>query len=178
MNDEDSRRRRGIRDGDRLDRRRRRYAHHSFAMFDSVAAQAHRGPSHGVELQQPAQLADRAGAGRRRRDDTWSFEGAAIVHAARQGVNGKSYVKGENVRIVMHRYATAATPARCASSSRRTARSRARTTASATRTRCTRAGRRRAGSRREAPRHAPNCGLTSPPIGFPRLGRGYIMKLN
>ena len=33
---------------------------------------------------------------------TWSFEGAAIVHAARQGVNGKSYVKGENVRIVMH----------------------------------------------------------------------------
>jgi hypothetical protein len=33
---------------------------------------------------------------------TWSFEGAAIVHAARQGVNGKSYAKGEHVRIVMH----------------------------------------------------------------------------
>jgi len=33
---------------------------------------------------------------------TWSFEGAAIVHAARQGVNGTSYVKGEKVRVVMH----------------------------------------------------------------------------
>ena len=33
---------------------------------------------------------------------TWSFEGAAIVHAARQGVNGTTYKKGENVRVVMH----------------------------------------------------------------------------
>ena len=33
---------------------------------------------------------------------TWSFEGAAIVHAARQGVNGTTYRKGEKVRVVMH----------------------------------------------------------------------------
>ena len=40
-------------DGDRFGCRRRN-AHHSFAMFDSGAAQAHRGPGDGVELQQPA----------------------------------------------------------------------------------------------------------------------------
>ena len=33
---------------------------------------------------------------------TWSFEGAAIVHAARQGVNGTTYKKGEKLRVVMH----------------------------------------------------------------------------
>ena len=33
---------------------------------------------------------------------TWSFEGAAIVHAARQGVNGTTYKKGEKIRVVMH----------------------------------------------------------------------------
>ena len=33
---------------------------------------------------------------------TWSFEGAAIVHAARQGVNGTTYRRGEKVRVVMH----------------------------------------------------------------------------
>jgi hypothetical protein len=32
---------------------------------------------------------------------TWSFEGAAIVHAARQGVNGLTYKRGENVRVIM-----------------------------------------------------------------------------
>jgi len=32
---------------------------------------------------------------------TWSFEGAAPVHAARQGVNGTTFRKGEHVRVVM-----------------------------------------------------------------------------
>jgi hypothetical protein len=32
---------------------------------------------------------------------TWSFEGAARVHAARQGVTGNTFRKGELVRVVM-----------------------------------------------------------------------------
>ena len=78
------------------------YAHHSFAMFDSsqhkliegdVTEWNYNNPHSWLIVQAPG--ADGAMT-------TWSFEGAAIVHAARQGVNGKSYVKGENVRIVMH----------------------------------------------------------------------------
>jgi hypothetical protein len=32
---------------------------------------------------------------------TWSFEGAAPMHAARQGVSGSTFRKGEAVRVVM-----------------------------------------------------------------------------
>jgi hypothetical protein len=78
------------------------YAHHSFAMFDSsqhrliegvVSEWNYNNPHSWLIVQAPG--ADGAMT-------TWSFEGAAIVHAARQGVNGKSYAKGEHVRIVMH----------------------------------------------------------------------------
>src|SRR5688572_33077100 len=78
------------------------YAHHSFAMFDEsqhrliegvVSEWNYNNPHSWLIVQAPG--ADGAMT-------TWSFEGAAIVHAARQGVNGKSYVKGERVRIVMH----------------------------------------------------------------------------
>jgi hypothetical protein len=31
---------------------------------------------------------------------TWSFEGAAVVHAARQGVNGATFKKGEHVKVI------------------------------------------------------------------------------
>ena len=77
-------------------------AHHSFAMFDSsqhklivgeVSEWNYNNPHSWLIVQAPG--ADGAMT-------TWSFEGAAIVHAARQGVNGKSYTKGERVRIVMH----------------------------------------------------------------------------
>lgn len=76
--------------------------HHSFAMFDSsqhrliegtVAEWNYNNPHSWLIVEAPG--ADGA-------PTTWSFEGAAIVHAARQGVNGKTYVKGEKVRIVMH----------------------------------------------------------------------------
>jgi len=78
------------------------YAHHSFAMFDEsqhrliegvVSEWNYNNPHSWLIVQAPS--ADGAMT-------TWSFEGAAIVHAARQGVNGKSYAKGEHVRIVMH----------------------------------------------------------------------------
>jgi hypothetical protein len=78
------------------------YAHHSFAMFDSsqhrliegvVTEWNYNNPHSWLIVEAPG--ADGAAT-------TWSFEGAAIVHAARQGVNGKSYAKGEKVRIVMH----------------------------------------------------------------------------
>lgn len=80
--DDDPRRGRGIGDGDRLGLGAA-YAHHSFAMFDSS--------QHRLIVQAPG--ADGAMT-------TWSFEGAAIVHAARQGVNGKSCAKGEKIRIM------------------------------------------------------------------------------
>ena len=77
------------------------FAHHSFAMFDlsehrliegQVTEWNFNNPHSWLHVQAP----DANGV-----MQTWSFEGAAIVHAARQGVNGKSYSKGENVRIVM-----------------------------------------------------------------------------
>ena len=77
-------------------------AHHSFAMFDAsqhklivgqVTEWNYNNPHSWLVVQAPG--ADGAMT-------TWSFEGAAIVHAARQGVNGKSYAKGEQVRVVMH----------------------------------------------------------------------------
>jgi hypothetical protein len=76
-------------------------AHHSFAMFDStkhklvegeVAEWNYNNPHSWLHVQAP----DANGEMK-----TWSFEGAAIVHAARQGVNGTTYRKGEKVRVVM-----------------------------------------------------------------------------
>lgn len=76
-------------------------AHHSFAMFDlsqqrliegEVTEWNYNNPHSWLQIQAP----DANGEMK-----TWSFEGAAVVHAARQGVNGNTYRKGEKVRIVM-----------------------------------------------------------------------------
>jgi len=76
-------------------------AHHSFAMFDSSQHQLVEGtvtewnynnPHSWLHIQAP----DANGELK-----TWSFEGAAIVHAARQGVNGTTYKHGEHVKVVM-----------------------------------------------------------------------------
>jgi hypothetical protein len=76
-------------------------AHHSFAMFDlsqqrliegQVTQWNYNNPHSWLHVQAP----DANGEMK-----TWSFEGAAVVHAARQGVNGNTYRKGEKVRIVM-----------------------------------------------------------------------------
>ena len=76
-------------------------AHHSFAMFDltehmlvegHVTGWAYNNPHSWLYIQAP----DRNGEMK-----TWSFEGAAPVHATRQGVTGNTFRKGELVRVVM-----------------------------------------------------------------------------
>jgi hypothetical protein len=78
------------------------WAHHSFASYDvsqqklvegTVTAWNYNNPHSWLMIEAP----DANGEMK-----TWSFEGAAIVHAARQGVNGTTYRKGEKVRVVMH----------------------------------------------------------------------------
>lgn len=76
-------------------------AHHSFAMFDLTQHKLVEGVVTDWHYNNPhswlhIEAADANGAVQR-----WSFEGAATVHAARQGVNGTTYRKGERVRVVM-----------------------------------------------------------------------------
>ena len=78
------------------------YAHHSFAMFDSQQHKLIEGEVTEWNYNNPHSWLIVQAPGPDGAMTTWSFEGAAIVHAARQGVNGKSYAKGEQVRIVMH----------------------------------------------------------------------------
>ena len=75
--------------------------HHSFAMFDlsehkivdgTVTEWNYNNPHSWLMIQAPDENGEMK---------TWSFEGAAVVHAARQGVNGTTYKKGEHVRVVM-----------------------------------------------------------------------------
>ena len=76
-------------------------AHHSFAMFDLAQHRLIEGVVTDWHYNNPhswlhIEAVDEAGELKR-----WSFEGAATVHAARQGVNGTTYRKGEQVRVVM-----------------------------------------------------------------------------
>lgn len=76
-------------------------AHHSFAMFDLTKHMVVEGVVTDWHYNSPhswlhIEAADEDGEIRR-----WSFEGAAPVHAARQGVNGNTFRKGERVRVVM-----------------------------------------------------------------------------
>jgi hypothetical protein len=76
-------------------------AHHSFAMFDSSQHKLVEGDVTEWNYNNPHSWLHVRAPGPDGQMTTWSFEGAAIVHAARQGVNGKSYSKGEKVRVVM-----------------------------------------------------------------------------
>src|SRR4026207_1379255 len=78
------------------------FAHHSFAMFDSGQHKLVEGVVTEWNYNNPHSWLVIEAPGADGKMTTWSFEGAAIVHAARQGVNGKSYAKGEHVRVVMH----------------------------------------------------------------------------
>jgi hypothetical protein len=126
----------------------RAHAHHSFAMFDSGQHKLIEGEVTEWNYNNPHSWLIVQAPGPDGAMTTWSFEGAAIVHAARQGVNGKSYVKGEKIRVVMHPLRDGRNAGALCFVIRKTVRSHGRTTASATPTQCTRAGRRRAGSRR------------------------------
>jgi Family of unknown function (DUF6152) len=77
-------------------------AHHSFAMFDASQHKLIEGTVMEWNYNNPHSWLLVEAPGPDGQMTTWSFEGAAIVHAARQGVNGKSYAKGERVRVVMH----------------------------------------------------------------------------
>jgi hypothetical protein len=76
-------------------------AHHSFAMFDlsqhklvegRITEWNYNNPHSWLHIEAPNEAGELK---------TWSFEGAAIVHAARQGVNGTTFRKGERVKVVM-----------------------------------------------------------------------------
>jgi hypothetical protein len=77
-------------------------AHHSFAMFDASQHRLIEAVVTEWNFNNPHSWLIVEAPGPDGAMTTWSFEGAAIVHAARQGVNGKTYTKGEKVRIVMH----------------------------------------------------------------------------
>jgi hypothetical protein len=77
-------------------------AHHSFAMFNSSQHKVVEGTVTEWNYNNPHSWLVIEAPGADGKMTTGSFEGAAIVHAARQGVNGKSYVKGEHVRVVIH----------------------------------------------------------------------------
>ena len=76
-------------------------AHHSFAMFDMNRHMLVEGRVTDWHFNSPhswlyIETTDATGA-----MQTWGFEGAAPVHAVRQGVTGNTFRKGELVRVVM-----------------------------------------------------------------------------
>ncbi len=77
-------------------------AHHSFAMYDLSQYKVIEGRVTQWNYNNPHSwlLVEAPDANGEMK--TWSFEGAAIVHAARQGVNGATYRYGERVKVVMN----------------------------------------------------------------------------
>jgi len=76
-------------------------AHHSFAMFDLSQHQLIEGRITEWHYNNPHSWLHVEAVDETGEMQTWSFEGAARVHAARQGVTGNTFHKGEAVRIVM-----------------------------------------------------------------------------
>ena len=77
-------------------------AHHSFAMFDTdqetlvegrVTDWHYNNPHNWLYVEAPDENGEM---------QIWSFEGASRVHAARQGVTGNTFRKGEFVRVIMN----------------------------------------------------------------------------
>ena len=77
------------------------FAHHSFAMFDSSQHMLVEGTVTRWDYNSPhswlyIEFEDENGEVQQ-----WGFEGAAPVHAARQGVTGNTFSRGEQIRVVM-----------------------------------------------------------------------------
>ncbi len=75
-------------------------AHHSFAMFDASKEQIVIGRVQRWAFNNPhtwlyIEVEDEQG-----NTQTWGFEGAAQVHAMRQGVNGTTFTPGEMVKVL------------------------------------------------------------------------------
>jgi len=76
-------------------------AHHSCAMFDASKEQIVIGRVQRWAFNNPhswlyIEVEDEQGNAQ-----TWGFEGAAQVHAMRQGVNGNTFTPGEMVKVIM-----------------------------------------------------------------------------
>jgi hypothetical protein len=76
-------------------------AHHSFAMFDLTQHRVVEGRITAWNYNNPHSWLHLEAADENGEMQTWSFEGAAPVHAARQGVTGNTFRKGEKVKVVM-----------------------------------------------------------------------------
>jgi hypothetical protein len=76
-------------------------AHHSFAMFDLTKHMVIEGHVTDWHYNNPHSWLHIEAVDENGDTQRWSFEGAAPVHAARQGVNGNTFRKGERVRVVM-----------------------------------------------------------------------------
>ena len=76
-------------------------AHHSFAMFDTTQHKLVEGHVKDWHFNNPHSWLHIEGLDENGETQTWSFEGAAIVHATRQGVTGTTFQNGEFVRVVM-----------------------------------------------------------------------------
>ena len=76
-------------------------AHHSFAMFDLSRHVLVEGTVTDWDFNNPHSWLHIEGRSADGDLQTWSFEGAAPMHAARQGVSGSTFAKGESVRVVM-----------------------------------------------------------------------------
>lgn len=77
------------------------FAHHSFAMFDLSRHQLVEGKVTDWAFNSPHSWLHIEGIDENGDVRTFSFEGAAPMHAARQGVSGATFRKGEFVRVVM-----------------------------------------------------------------------------
>jgi hypothetical protein len=76
-------------------------AHHSFAMFDQSQFMLIEGHVTAWNYNNPHSWLHIEATDENGEVQPWSFEGASIVHAARQGVNGNTFRKGEFLRVVM-----------------------------------------------------------------------------
>lgn len=76
-------------------------AHHSFAMFDLSQHKLVEGRVTGWDYNNPHSWLHLEVQGEDGEMQSWTFEGAAPVHAARQGVTGNTFTKGELLRVIM-----------------------------------------------------------------------------
>jgi len=76
-------------------------AHHSFAMFDLKQQMLVEGRVTDWHFNSPHSWLYIEAPDANGELQTWSFEGAAPIHAIRQGVTGNTFTKGEQVRVVM-----------------------------------------------------------------------------
>jgi hypothetical protein len=76
-------------------------AHHSFAMFDSSKERIVEGTVVRWAFNNPHTWLYIEAADENGEMVTWGFEGAAQIHAMRQGVNGTTFQPGERVKVIM-----------------------------------------------------------------------------